>query len=200
MVTIGYYPILPSVLEQIVRLQVRRIQDRMVQNHGVELQIDDALVANIVERCKDPDSGARAVDRILTQGLLPMLSTEILQLMAQGKQMAGAKVSRSPRAATSRLRGQLNALTRATNCSAGSGCWLVRSSVPSSAAALPRNNVSVPFTVTTTSLARSSTRSSSSTQSPSGRLVAGETCTAFSLRSRSAMTSAPATGSSHQSQ
>jgi len=92
MVTIGYYPILPSVLEQIVRLQVRRIQERMLQNHGVELQIDDALVANIVERCKDPDSGARAVDRILTQGLLPMLSTEILQLMAQGKQMAAAKV------------------------------------------------------------------------------------------------------------
>jgi type VI secretion system protein VasG len=92
MVTIGYYPILPSVLEQIVRLQVRRIQERMLQNHGVELQIDDALVANIVERCKDPDSGARAVDRILTQGLLPMLSTEILGLMAQGKQMTAAKV------------------------------------------------------------------------------------------------------------
>ncbi|MBL8729323.1 MAG: type VI secretion system ATPase TssH [Planctomycetes bacterium] len=92
MVTIGYYPILPAVLEQIVRLQVRRIQDRMRQNHGVELQVDDALVANIVERCKDPDSGARAVDRILTQGLLPMLSTEILGLMAQGKQMTGAKV------------------------------------------------------------------------------------------------------------
>jgi type VI secretion system protein VasG len=92
MVTIGYYPILPAVLEQIVRLQIKRIQDRMQQNHGVALQVDDALVSNIVERCKDPDSGARAVDRILTQGLLPMLSTEILTLMAQGKQMAAAKV------------------------------------------------------------------------------------------------------------
>ncbi len=93
MVTVAYYPILPKVLEQIVRLQIKRIADRMEQNHGVRLQVDEALVQTIVDRCKDPDSGARAVDRILTQTLLPMLSTRILELMAEGKQMTKAQVS-----------------------------------------------------------------------------------------------------------
>ncbi|MBL9077780.1 MAG: type VI secretion system ATPase TssH [Planctomycetes bacterium] len=92
MVTVAYYPILPHVLERIVRLQLKRIQDRMRQNHGTELQIDEALVQNIVGRCNDPDSGARAVDRILTQTLLPMLSTRILELMAEGKPLCTAKV------------------------------------------------------------------------------------------------------------
>jgi type VI secretion system protein VasG len=92
MVTVGYYPILPDVLEKIVRLQIRRISDRMLQNHGTALQVDEALVKSVVDRCKDPDSGARAVDRILTQGLLPMLSTRILELMAQGKALTQAKV------------------------------------------------------------------------------------------------------------
>ena len=93
MVTIAYYPILPKVLEQIVRMQVKRIADRMVLNHGVSLQVDEKLIQTIVDRCKDPDSGARAVDRILTQTLLPMLSTQILQLMVQGKPLTSAQVS-----------------------------------------------------------------------------------------------------------
>ena len=93
MVTVAYYPILPNVLDRIVRLQLQRIQDRMRQNHGTALEVDDVLVQTIVERCKDPDSGARAVDRILTQTLLPMLSTRILELMVEGKPVRSAKVS-----------------------------------------------------------------------------------------------------------
>jgi type VI secretion system protein VasG len=93
MVTVAYDPILPAVLEQIVRLQVKRIQDRMQQNHGVALRVDETLIAAVKERCKDPDSGARAVDRILTQGLLPLLSTRVLELMAQGKALSRASAS-----------------------------------------------------------------------------------------------------------
>jgi len=92
MVTVGFYPILPKVLEQIVRLQLKRIADRLQQNHGVPLVVDEQFVRLVIDRCKDPESGARAVDRILTQTLLPMLSTQILQLMVQGKPLQSARV------------------------------------------------------------------------------------------------------------
>jgi type VI secretion system protein VasG len=88
MVVIPFYPIMPDVMQRIVRLQIKRIVDRVRQNHGAELVVDERLISNIVERCKEPESGARAVDRILTHGMLPALSDEVLARMAQGKAIA----------------------------------------------------------------------------------------------------------------
>jgi len=85
MVVVPFYPIAPDVMRRIVRLQVRRIVDRVRENHGAALVVDEPLIDNIVERCKEPESGARAVDRILTHGMLPALSNEVLARMAQGK-------------------------------------------------------------------------------------------------------------------
>jgi type VI secretion system protein VasG len=92
MVVVPYYPIMPAILERIVRLQVKRIVDRVRQNHGAQLIIDEPLIKNVVERCKEPESGARAVDRILTHGLLPSLSNEFLGRMARGEAIARVTV------------------------------------------------------------------------------------------------------------
>ena len=92
MVTVPYYPIMPAVLELIVRLQVKKIVDRVRQNHGAKLVFDEALIKQVVERCKDPESGARAVDRILTHGLLPLLSSQFLERMARGQEIKQATV------------------------------------------------------------------------------------------------------------
>ncbi|MGE3171973.1 MAG: type VI secretion system ATPase TssH [Planctomycetota bacterium] len=93
MVTVPYYPIQPDVLEKIVRLQLSRIDRRLQQNHGVGLQVDDALVKHVVAECKDPESGARAVDRLLTQGLLPRIASRILELMVEGRQLSSARAT-----------------------------------------------------------------------------------------------------------
>ncbi|MBZ0151637.1 MAG: type VI secretion system ATPase TssH [Planctomycetes bacterium] len=95
MVTVPYYPILPDVLEKIVRMQLDRISRRVQQNHGVPLELDPGLVPAVVERCKDPESGARAVDRILTQGMLPSVANEILAAMADGRPLGAVKVGLS---------------------------------------------------------------------------------------------------------
>ena len=92
MVTVPYYPIMPAVLELIVRLQVKKIVARVRQNHGAKLVFDEALIKQVVERCKDPESGARAVDRILTHGLLPLLSSQFLERMARGQEIKQATV------------------------------------------------------------------------------------------------------------
>ncbi len=92
MVVVPYYPIMPAILERIVRLQVKKIVNRVKQNHGAALVLDEALIKTVVERCKDPESGARAVDRILTHGLLPLLSTQFLERMARGQEIKKATV------------------------------------------------------------------------------------------------------------
>ncbi len=83
MVIIPYYPLGDSEIRNIARLKLGKIQRRFQENHRAELVFDDELVNAIAERCTEVDSGARNIDHILTQTLLPELSERILERMAQ---------------------------------------------------------------------------------------------------------------------
>src|SRR5262249_26110645 len=67
---VPYFPLADEVVRQIIRLQLRRIGERMAANHRAELAYDDAVVEAIAGRCKEVESGARNVDHILTGTLL----------------------------------------------------------------------------------------------------------------------------------
>ena len=78
-VAIPYYPLSDDMLSGIVRLQLDRIGRRIRENHDAAFLYDDAVVAHIVSRCNDPDSGGRMIDNIITNTLLPALSREFLK-------------------------------------------------------------------------------------------------------------------------
>ncbi len=65
------------------------------KNRNVTLSYDDELVENIASRCIEVESGARNVDNILTNTLLPDMSKELLSRMAAGEQLKEVKVSLS---------------------------------------------------------------------------------------------------------
>ncbi len=85
LVVVPYYPISDAMLEQIIRLQLQRIQTRIAERHGAVLEIDDAAVQLIRQRCTEVESGARMVDGIITQNLLPRLAMQFLQSSVDGK-------------------------------------------------------------------------------------------------------------------
>jgi len=93
MITVPFYPLSVKVLRQIIRLQIERIQKRMAQNHGAELVYGDDLVEAVEARCNEAESGARAVDRILTHSLLPEMAAEVLSRMAQGESFSRIEVA-----------------------------------------------------------------------------------------------------------
>jgi type VI secretion system protein VasG len=78
-VSIPYYPLSPSMLSGIVRLQLDRIGRRIRDNHDATFSYDQAVVDHIVTKCDDPDSGGRMIDNIITNSLLPSLSREFLK-------------------------------------------------------------------------------------------------------------------------
>jgi len=86
-VTIPYYPLSPSVLGFIVRLQLDRIVKRVRENQNAELVYGDDVVAHIVSLCRDPDSGGRMIDNILTNDLLPKLSRAFLTAQMHGEEI-----------------------------------------------------------------------------------------------------------------
>ncbi len=84
-VTIPYYPLSDEILGTIIRLQVDRIVRRIADNHRATLTYDDAVVDLIAKRCAEVESGARVVDAILTNTVLPAISRELLNRTMEGK-------------------------------------------------------------------------------------------------------------------
>ena len=91
-VTIPYYPLSRDMLGGIVRLQLGRIGKRIADNHDAKFIYDDEVVKKIVSMCRDPDSGGRMVDNIVTNTILPALSRQILNKSIAGEKMTEARV------------------------------------------------------------------------------------------------------------
>ena len=93
MVLIPYYPVRDEALKQIIRLKLAKIQKRLLENHKIKLTYDDAFLEAVASRCTEVESGARNVDNILTNTLLPDVSRKILTSMAEGEKMNALHVS-----------------------------------------------------------------------------------------------------------
>jgi type VI secretion system protein VasG len=83
LVIVPYYPLRRDEITRIVELKLASIRIRIRENHAAELTWDPRLVSAIAEKCT-AEHGAREIDQILTQGLLPELSARILERMANG--------------------------------------------------------------------------------------------------------------------
>ena len=92
-VTIPYYPLSDTMIESIARLQLRRIEKRVRENHGVPFKYTDDVVKLIRGRCTELESGGRMIDAILTNTVLPTLSAEFLKRMMDGSKVNGIELS-----------------------------------------------------------------------------------------------------------
>jgi type VI secretion system protein VasG len=80
--TVVYRQLSSGALEAIVRMKLDKVAQRIERRFGVPLACDDALVAELVRACLLPDSGARNIDSLLDQQILPVLSRELLERIA----------------------------------------------------------------------------------------------------------------------
>jgi type VI secretion system protein VasG len=87
LVVVPYYPLSDEVVRKIVRLQLRRIENRILENHHIPFTYDDDVVELVNSRCTEVESGARMVDAILSHTLLPEISSEILSRMMEGHEL-----------------------------------------------------------------------------------------------------------------
>ena len=78
LVVLPYLPLDAARLEAIIRLQLDRIADRLADARHVRFSYDDAVVDLIRRRGGELESGARMIDNILTNTLLPHISREVL--------------------------------------------------------------------------------------------------------------------------
>ena len=87
LVIIPYFPIRDESMKLIINLKLGKIKRRIHENHKINLTYDDTLVNEVAKRCTEVESGARNVDNILTNTLLPEISRQLLGRMATGEPM-----------------------------------------------------------------------------------------------------------------
>jgi type VI secretion system protein VasG len=80
---VPYFPVRDEALRQIIKLKLGKIQRRIHENHKIALTVDDSVLDEVAKRCTEVESGARNVDNILSNTMLPQISREVLARMAQ---------------------------------------------------------------------------------------------------------------------
>ena len=88
-----FYPIQDEAMKKIIVLKLAKIQRRLQETHKLSLTYDPKLVEEVAKRCTEVESGARNVDNILTNTLLPDVSRQLLTAFAEGLRPSSIHVS-----------------------------------------------------------------------------------------------------------
>ena len=93
---VPYLPLSDAVIRQIVELQLNRIRRRVYDSYRADFDYEPTLVEAIAARCTETSSGARNIEKILSQTLLPELSAEVLARLAEGRPINHVQVGMDP--------------------------------------------------------------------------------------------------------
>jgi type VI secretion system protein VasG len=92
MMIIPYFPVRDEALKKIILLKVGKIQRRIQENHKIAMILDDVVIDEVAKRCTEVESGARNVDNILSNTMLPEISRQVLSRMAEESPMERVRV------------------------------------------------------------------------------------------------------------
>jgi type VI secretion system protein VasG len=84
LLVVPFYPISKEVLRRIIKLNLSRVEKRVKENHNVPFTYDDSVPELIGQRCTELERGARMVDALITNTMLPEIGREFLSRLANG--------------------------------------------------------------------------------------------------------------------
>ena len=80
--TVIYRPLTQSAMRTIVQMKLAQVCERLHCHYGLSTSVDERLYDALTSACLLPDTGARNVESLLNQQLLPVLSRQLLSHMA----------------------------------------------------------------------------------------------------------------------
>ncbi len=89
---VPFYPLGRGVLERIVFLKLKKLQKRVAEHYGAKLITTQALADEILSRCRNAASGARLIDAVITNEMLPAVSEAFLRETLEGRKLMEATV------------------------------------------------------------------------------------------------------------
>ncbi|EOU1338178.1 type VI secretion system ATPase TssH [Cronobacter malonaticus] len=80
--TVIYRPLNPQAMRTIVAMKLIQVSQRLHRHYGLTTAISESLYDALTTACLLPDTGARNIDSLLAQQILPVLSQQLLSHMA----------------------------------------------------------------------------------------------------------------------
>ena len=78
---IPYYPLGPDVLRKIVDLKMKKIRQRLQETYKLDLQLTPAVGDEISSRCQQITIGARLINLIINETVLPEIARHVLEIL-----------------------------------------------------------------------------------------------------------------------
>lgn len=80
--TVIYRPLSEAAMRTILEMKLLQVSKRLHRHYGLVTHIDEILFDALTAACLLPDTGARNIDSLLNQQILPVLSQQLLAYMA----------------------------------------------------------------------------------------------------------------------
>ncbi|WP_392563370.1 type VI secretion system ATPase TssH [Orbus wheelerorum] len=84
--TVIFTPLARNAMRQIVQMKFNKVAKRLNQHYKISFNVGEALYEQLVDACLLPDTGARNIDSILNQQILPAVSNLLLQKRSSDEQ------------------------------------------------------------------------------------------------------------------
>jgi type VI secretion system protein VasG len=82
---VPFLPLDAEVLKRIVMLKLMKLGKRLMEKHRMAFAVSPEVVRDIVMLCTTSQSGARNIDTVIDQKLMPLISGHLLRNMAEDK-------------------------------------------------------------------------------------------------------------------
>jgi type VI secretion system protein VasG len=90
---VPFYPISREMLKLIIKLNLAKVEKRIRENHKVPFTYDVSVPELIATRCTELERGARMVEALITNTMLPIIGQEMLTRQVEAKPLARVHVS-----------------------------------------------------------------------------------------------------------
>ncbi|WP_211450949.1 type VI secretion system ATPase TssH [Collimonas antrihumi] len=91
-----YRPLQAGALSTILRIKLDAIALRLKRQYGIILSCNEGLIDTLAQACLLRESGARNIDSLLNQQILPVVARELLVRLAAGGMPDEVRLSHSP--------------------------------------------------------------------------------------------------------
>lgn len=89
---VPYYPLGRKALNKIIDLKLNKIVKRVRESYDATLTYTDNVRDEIIHRCNNMESGARLIDAVINNELLPEISGEFLRNIMDGHKLKAAVI------------------------------------------------------------------------------------------------------------
>jgi type VI secretion system protein VasG len=89
---VPYYPLGEEALFGIIDAKLGKVQKRVTENYRASLTVTGAVKEEIIRRCDNAASGARLIDAVINNTLLPEISAEFLRNTMEGRSFKTAVI------------------------------------------------------------------------------------------------------------